>query len=169
VADSAAQRHPHVIAGPSSDFTPGAVEQIDDTPPRNSSDTSLAGPTVRIPFAPPMSQLRTRLQHPSPNPMALRIVEQRSSLPAPGSPIRSSCETDPPLPEFAPDSLLEEAGFEPPVPPGKSVAFSRRREGRRPTGWSRKLASPLRGTSSSNPARSAGESLVRTGDIGNGT
>jgi hypothetical protein len=74
VADSAAQRHPHVIAGPSSDFTPGAVEQIDDTPPRNSSDTSLAGPTVRIPFAPPMSQLRTRLQHPSPNPMALRIV-----------------------------------------------------------------------------------------------
>src|SRR6202023_1913627 len=88
---------------------PGAVEQIDDTPPRNSSDTSLAGPTVRIPFAPPMSQLRTRLQHPSPNPMALRIVEQRSSLPAPGSPIRSSGETAPPLPEFAPDSLLEEA------------------------------------------------------------
>jgi hypothetical protein len=115
VADSAAQRHPHVIAGPSSDFTPGAVEQIDDTPPRNSSDTSLAGPTVRIPFAPPMSQLRTRLQHPSPNPMALRIVEQRSSLPAPGSPIRSSCETDPPLPEFAPDSLLEGEGFEPSV------------------------------------------------------
>jgi hypothetical protein len=59
VADSAAQRHPHVIAGPSSDFTPGAVEQIDDTPPRNSSDTSLAGPTVRIPFAPAASQQRT--------------------------------------------------------------------------------------------------------------
>src|SRR6185295_4074166 len=42
-------------------------------------------------------------------------------------------------------SLLEEAGFEPPVPPGKSVAFSRRREGRKPTGWSRKLVSPLEG------------------------
>src|SRR6267142_1588845 len=51
---------------------------------------------------------------------------------------------------FSYNSPLEEAGFEPPVPPGKSVAFSRRRERRGPTGWSRKLASPLRGTSSSN-------------------
>ena len=59
---------------------------------------------------------------------------------------------------FALDSPVEEAGFEPPVPPGNSVAFTRRREGRRPTGWSRKLASPLRGTSGSNPARSSGES-----------
>ena len=32
--------------------------------------------------------------------------------------------------EFAADSSLEGDGFEPPVPPGKSVGFSRRREGR---------------------------------------
>ena len=53
---------------------------------------------------------------------------------------------------FALDSPVEEAGLEPPVPFGNSVAFTGRREGRRPTGWSRKLASPLRGPA--DPARS---------------
>jgi hypothetical protein len=51
----------------------------------------------------------------------VRGVPESLACSPPGSPIRSSCETDPPLPEFAPDSLLEEAGFELSVPPRRGA------------------------------------------------
>ena len=58
------------------------------------------------------------------------------------------------------DCLLEEAGFEPPVPPGNSVAFTRPTRGAEAD---RMVAEPnisLEGTSSSNPALSSKESVA---------